>query len=144
MFNKLFLENLEKFKPYEERAGALIEQMNGDKIKKICNTNKYDFKTVSGIKYEVKAEPASLKTNNFFIEHFAYNKPSGLAITKAHFYIITDTKKYYLISVEELKKIVLKSGKICYTRDKLTIGHLIKTSLIIESSFLLGEHIDAI
>jgi hypothetical protein len=144
MFNKLFLENLEKFKPYEERAGVLIEQMNGDKIKKICNNNKYDFKTVSGVKYEVKAEPSSLKTNNFFIEHFAYNKPSGLAITKAHFYIITDTKKYYLISVEELKKIVLKSGKICYTRDKLTIGHLIKTSLIIESSFLLGEHIDVI
>ena len=32
---------------------------------KWCNNYKYDFKTSHNLKYEVKTEPMSLKTNNF-------------------------------------------------------------------------------
>ena len=60
-----FYKNLKKFQQYEEEAAARIEKINKVKVLNYCNDNKYDFLTSDNLKYEVKTEPASLRTNNF-------------------------------------------------------------------------------
>ena len=94
-----FIENLEKFQPYEVEAAQRIEKLNTVKVINFNNDNKYDFMTSDNLKYEVKTEPTSLKTCNFFIEFLGYNKPSGITTTEADYYIISDTINYYLISI---------------------------------------------
>ena len=131
-----FIENLKKFQPYEVEAAQRIEKLNNVKVINFNNDNKYDFVTSDNLKYEVKTEPASLKTNNFFIEFLGYNKPSGISTTEADYYIISDTINYYLISVSSLK-ILLENARIITTKDKLTYGYLIKTQLIKDNSILI-------
>ena len=74
--------------------------------------------------YEVKTDEASLRTNNYFIEFVGYGKSSGIATTEAEYYILTDTKIYYLINVE-LKTICIDKP-ILTTRDGLIVGFKIK------------------
>ena len=137
-----FYNNLKKFHPYEREAAARIERLNKVKVINYCNDNKYDFLTNDNIKYEVKTEPASLKTNNFFIEFKGYGKPSGISTTEANYYIISDTINYYLISVYKLKLLV-ENSRIISTKDKFTFGYLIKKQIIKDNSFILisGYHI---
>ena len=101
-----FFENLERFKPYEIETAKRIIKLNSVEEKKWWNNYKYDFKTSDNLKYEVKAEPMSLKTGNFFIEFYGYGKKTGITTTKANFYIISDTINYYLINVNVLKEII--------------------------------------
>ena len=86
----------------------------------------------------MKTEPSSIKTGNSFIEFFAYGKPSGVSVTKANFYIFSDTVKYYLISVEELKLIVKEFGILKKTKDNLTHGYLVKCNIITDVSIKLN------
>ena len=130
----LFKQNLIKFKPYEIKAGELIEQYKGVEILHYCNDNKYDFLTNDNIKYEVKAEPMSIKTNNYFIEYMGYGKPSGISTTDADYYIITNTINYYLIDINELKELVIKYGIKRNTKDCSTFGLL--SNVIILMMFL--------
>ena len=136
----LFKKNLIKFKPYEIRAGELIEEMKKVKILKFSDNNEYDFKTDDGLKYEVKAEPMSLKTNNYFIEYMGYGKPSGVAVSLAEFYIITNTMNYYIIGLKELKELIKKYGIKRNTKDGLTFGFLLKCSYIHDNACFLGSH----
>jgi hypothetical protein len=98
--------------------------LNNVNILNTCNNNKYDFQTDDNLKYEVKTDEMSIKTNNFFIEFGGYDKPSGIAITEAEFYIINDTSIYYLIDVCLLKQLV-KKARIFKTKDGKTSGHLL-------------------
>ena len=131
-----FYKNLKKFQPYEEEAAKRIEKLNKVKVLNYCNDSKYDFLTGDNIKYEVKTEPASLKTNNFFIEFEGYGKPSGINITEADYYIINDTITYYLIRVSKLK-LLIKNKPIRTTKDKVTFGFLIKTQIIKDNSKII-------
>jgi hypothetical protein len=133
-----FFENLEKFKPYEIEAAKRIIKLNNVEVKKWCNNYKYDFKTSDNLKYEVKTEPMSLKTGNFFIEFYGYGKKTGITITKANFYIISDTINYYLINVNVLKEIIDNNKfPMQKTRDKTTIGYLVSKNIIIENSIII-------
>ena len=131
-----FYNNLKKFQPYEEEAAKRIEKINNVKVLNYCNDNKYDFLTSDNIKYEVKTEPASLKTNNFFIEFEGYGKPSGINTTEANYYIINDTITYYLISVDKLK-LLIEHKPIIQTKDTKTSGRLIKTQIIKDNSIII-------
>ena len=133
-----FYENLKRFQPYEVLASELIKKYKNVEIVKFCDNNKYDFKDSTGVKYEVKTEPSSLKTCNYFVEFFAYGKPSGISTTKAHYYIFSDMTNYYMISIDDLKAIVKEHGIIKKTRDGLTSGHLIRTSIIHDVSITLN------
>ena len=133
-----FHENLKRFQPYEVEASEKIKKLKNVEILKFCDDNRYDFKTSDNIRYEVKTEPMSLKTSNFFIEFFAYGKPSGIKTTKANFYIFCDTVNYYMISVDELKLIVKKHGVLIDTKDKLTRGYLVKCAIINDVSIKLN------
>ena len=135
-YNK-FLINLRKYQPFEIIAGLKICKLNNVNILNTCNNNKYDFQTDDNLKYEVKADAMSLKTNNFFIEFYGYNKPSGIATTEANFYIITDTNIYYLIDVTKLKDIT-KKCKIFKTKDGNTSGHLIGREMLILNSIIIN------
>jgi len=119
-----FLYKLKKYQPFEVVAGLKICKLNNVNILNTCNNNKYDFQTDDNLKYEVKTDEMSIKTNNFFIEFGGYDKPSGIAITEAEFYIINDTSIYYLIDVCLLKQLV-KKARIFKTKDGKTSGHLL-------------------
>ena len=108
---------------------------------KFCENNKYDFKTSDRIKYEVKCEPSSIKTGNYFIEFFAYGKLSGISVTKAHFYIFSEMTNYYLIPIDELKALVKEYGILKKTKDGLTSGFLIKCNIINSASIKLNSDI---
>ena len=131
-----FLIKLKKYQPYEELASEKICLLNSVSVLNTCNTYKYDFETSDGIKYEVKADEMSLRTNNFFIEFIGYGKPSGITTTEAKFYILTDTKIYYLIDVDELKKICIDKP-ILTTADGKTMGHIVKRAVIKENSIII-------
>jgi hypothetical protein len=131
-----FLIKLKKYQPYEETASEKICLLNSVSVLNFNNNYKYDFETSDNIKYEVKADEMALKTGNFFIEFLGYGKSSGIATTEAKFYIISDTKIYYLIDVEALKKIIIDKP-ILTTRDGLTMGHIVKRNIIKENSVLI-------
>ena len=129
---------MERFKPYEIEAAKRIIKLNSVEVKKWCNNYKYDFKTSDNLKYEVKTEPMSLKTGNFFIEFYGYGKETGITTTKANFYIISDTINYYLINVNVLKEIIDNNKfPMQKTRDKTTIGYLVSKNIIIENSIII-------
>ena len=132
MSYETFLLNVKKYHIYEIIASEKICLLNNIALKKFNDDYRYDFKTIDKIKYEVKTDELSLKTNNLFIEFEGYKKPSGIMITKANFYIFCDTINYYLIGIDNLKLIIMniENKKIVCTKDKLTYGYLINKNLI--------------
>ena len=134
----LFNRNVVLFKKYEVEAANRIKAKYNVDVKMWCNDNKFDFQTTDNIKYEVKTEPASLKTCNYFVEFHAYDVPSGISITKANYYIITNTIDYYLIDVNKLKELCEnEKTQIKTTKDKLTSGYLLKKHQIINNSVVI-------
>ena len=136
VYMEKFNENLKRYQPYEVEASELIKKYKNVTILKFCNDNRYDFKTSDKIRYEVKTEPSSIITGNYFIEFFAYGKPSGISVTRAHFYIFSDMTNYYLIPIDELKAIVKEHGKLKKTKDGLTSGFLVRCNIINSASIL--------
>jgi hypothetical protein len=134
---ELFNKNVVLFKKYEIESARRIKAKYNVDVKKWCDNSNYDFKTTDNIKYEVKTEPASLKTFNCFIEYFAYGVPSGISVTTANYYIITDTIDYYLIETKILKELCQKYNNIKKTNDNLTSGYLLKKNIIVENSILI-------
>ena len=67
MAYKEFLENVDKYHIYEIISSEKICLLNYTKLIKFNNDYRYDFKTSDKIKYEVKTDELSLKTNNLFI-----------------------------------------------------------------------------
>jgi hypothetical protein len=127
-YNK-FLSDLEKFKTYEIEAGERIKKLNKVDILNFNDDYKYDFKTSENITYEVKTDVYSLKSPNYFIE-FEYNgKPSGITKSESDYYIINDTKIYYLITTKDLKNIC-KKCKPCTSKLCKTSGYLVPKDLL--------------
>ena len=127
-----FLKNVFKYHIYEIISSEKNCLLNDTKVVKFNNDYRYDFKTLDKIKYEVKTDELSLKTNNLFIEFESYKKPSGISASKAHYYIFSDTIDYYLIETQKLKTILsnIENKKIVSTKDKLTFGYLVRKEVI--------------
>lgn len=130
-------KNVKPYLKYEQEAAKRIEKIFNVKIKNFNDDNKYDFITTDNIKYEVKTDVLSKKTNNFFIEFSGYGKNSGITVTEANFYIITDTEKYYLININVLKNICNECEEIRQIKTSSTYGYIIKTNIIITQSQLI-------
>jgi hypothetical protein len=130
-------KNVKPFLKYEKEAAKRIEKLFNVKIKKFNENNKYDFITTDNIKYEVKTDVLSKKTNNFFIEFSGYGKNSGITVSEANFYIITDTENYYLININILKNICNECEEIRQIKISSTYGYIIKTNIIIAQSQLI-------
>ena len=145
-FNKkyyeYFLENKAKFDIYERIALDKVIKYYNDEytLVHMCDNYKYDFKLSNNKTYEIKAEPYALKSHNFYIEHFDNfnNKLSGIATTESNYYIITDTRNYYIIKTRKLKKICesnLYSSII--NKNRTATGFIIPVSVIIEKSVVI-------
>ena len=79
----------------------------------------------------------SNKTNNYFIEFSAYNnKPSGISISKANFYILSNTTTYYLIDIDILKTICL-GRRVVNLKDGSSSGFIIPCFEIIKHSIII-------
>ena len=78
---------------YEQEAQRIICARNGVSVIATQTNENYktynqDFTSSDGNKFEVKADIASLKTGNVFIEFKQGEKLSGISITTADFHII--------------------------------------------------------
>lgn len=108
-----FLKNVEVGEQYESIA-----------IKLLCNKYKltllrrnqdkyYDFELSNNLKYECKHHKNYFKYPYIFIEYARINKnggmyQTGLSITDADYYILTDGATYYLIKTDLLKNLCFK------------------------------------
>ena len=126
----MFYDKLKEFQPYEVIASEKVEKLFDVKIISFNNDCRYDFIDNNGHKYEVKTEPTSKRTGNYFIEYQGYGKPSGISTTEAKYYIFSDTINYYIIKTKKLKLLVAQHGRVCKTKDNLTYGHLVRTDII--------------
>ena len=133
---ELFYKLLQENKIYEERAGEKICKLNNTTILRYNNDYKYDFITSDNIMYEIKADHKAIKTGNFFIEYIGNSKPSGIAVSIANYYILTDTKYYFMLQTDVLK--LLCRGKYsAKTPDNSSIGFLVSRYDIIKNSVII-------
>jgi len=109
-YYKNFVKKRNENEPYEIEAIKIICDRNETELKERCNTYEYDFITKDNISYEVKADHASKKYGNLFIEFKNINGCSGINTTKAEHHIITDgTDNYYMIKTLKLKEYIKKT-----------------------------------
>ena len=140
---KQFQKDLSIGQKYEVIAQDRIIKYyeNNLKVSETCNDFRYDFKLSNNFTYEVKYERSSLKTNNIFLEYIAFQKPSGIDMTQADFYIlvlpINDTdNQFLLIDVDTLKQLIIDKQ---YTRehiDKYKSGYIFSKETIIKNGIL--------
>jgi len=96
----------------------------------------YDFETEDNIKYEVKLDIASARTNNAFIEFIdGRGLPSGITTTTADKHIIISNDIYYLIDTSILKNIIKKCN-IATTKDG-TKGYILPVQILKNNSSIL-------
>ncbi len=115
-----FKECLQLGQEYELLALDKIKKLNIVDVKQIQNKDNFkimhhDFQTTDDIKYEVKADFASEVSGNFFCELAIMDKPSGILISDADFYIVVSCGIFHLINIEVLKKLTLVA-RIARTR----------------------------
>ena len=63
----MFYDKLKEFQPYEVIASEKVKKLFDVKIISFNNDYRYDFIDSNGHKYEVKTEPTSKRTGNYFI-----------------------------------------------------------------------------
>ena len=131
---------LDKYQKYEVEASERIKKLFNVDTVSFNNTYEYDFITSDNLKYEVKADERSLDTGNFFIEFKCKSQPRGIMTSISDYYIISDTKNYYLISTSKLKDIFNKAFHELRNTRKVkqlpdgTTGLLIEKHIIIKAS----------
>jgi hypothetical protein len=138
-----FKKDLSIGQKYEVIAQDRIIEYYENKLKVIetCDNYKYDFRLSNDFTYEVKFERSSLKTNNIFLEYIAFQKPSGIDMTQADYYIfvlpVNETdNQFVLIDVDTLKQLIIDKQ---YTRehtDKYKSGYIFSKFIIIHKGIL--------
>ena len=129
-----FLKDLNNNMMYEHIAADKICVKNHVTVLETCNDYKYDFKTDDNTTFEVKTDKASLITNNYFIQFLGRNeKPSGISISEADYYIITNTIDYYMNKTSKLKKLCANQP-VKTLKDKSSSGFILSCALVIKNS----------
>lgn len=134
-----FLKQLEIGKEQEQEAINRITRNYHVQLVEQLNNSDYDFKTSDGKTYEVKFDQKSTITNNFFIEYHGFAKKTGIDITRAKYYIITDGTNYYKLRTRHIKTLIKNNKYFSYTMNDIskTKGWLIPKKDIIELSTIL-------
>ena len=115
-----FKECLALGQEYELLALEKIKKLNMVDVKQTQTKENFkimfhDFETMDDLKYEVKADFASEVSGNFFCEFAIMDKPSGLLISDADYYIIVSCGIFHLIHIDKLKELTLVA-RIARTR----------------------------
>ena len=154
-----FKENYTENKPEEERTiQKALEHFNKFAIKPFsivqqqdCQNHRemlHDAKLSNGettIKIEAKTDHVSRHSGNFFIEYIQYGKASGIAITDADYYVISDTINYWMVDVGDLNELIADTReanklKIRWNRNKdgmVTTGYVLKKTDVLEFATVL-------
>ena len=142
--NTQFKKDLIIGQKYEVIAQDRIIEYYGNNLKVIetCNDYRYDFKLSNEFTYEVKFERSSLKTNNIFIEFVAFQKPSGIDMTIADYYIIilpiNDTvNEFVLIDVDTIKQLILDKQFTRVHIDNYKSGYIFNKFIIKHKGIIL-------
>ena len=125
-------EGAETHQPYQ-----ITETQDANNYK----TMQYEIMLSNGeteIPIEVKADNKSRQTGDFFLKFQQYGKASGIATTRAKYYIFTDTVNYYMVSVFNLMQLLraFKSEGMLQKRQTVnhkgwtTKGYIIKKELL--------------
>ena len=134
--NNFYKKYVKPYEKYEVEASERIKKQFNVNIVNFNNNSDFDFIDEKEVKYEVKYDGYSNVSNNFFIEFLGYGKATGINITQAKYYIITDGNIYSLILTKKLKKLV-KNCPIKFTKDGSTAGYIIDKNIIISNSTLI-------
>jgi hypothetical protein len=118
----------------------LIGYYNGKyHVVETCDNASFDFQLSNGKYYEVKYDNKASTTGNIFIENVQFNKPSGIDITKADYYIIVlnstnyfNIEKYLFLKIttRKLRKLIKKELYDKYYVDRNKSGYLFNANLI--------------
>ena len=82
----------------------------------ICDTKEYDFKVISRNEtYEVKNDLMAEKTGNIAIEYNCRGKDSGIATTKANYWIYKFAGLFFLLKTEKIREELFKKNN--YSRE---------------------------
>lgn len=112
-----FVKDLANAKDTEKYVAKRLCELHGYQIIEKENTNKYDyaFLTKSGkkITVEIKEDLSCNKYHNVAVEFECRGKPSGIAVTKADYYLYVihtpeGVIRYVWHPVEKLKKMIDK------------------------------------
>ena len=132
-----FTKQLRDGQIYEKIAAEKICIKNSVTVKTFCRNYKYDFITIDNVKYEVKHDKVSALTGNFFIEFMSDDKPSGISISEAEYYIIISGNNYYLIKTSNIRELIDNEEYIRIVNVNITTktkGFLFKTDTLIKYS----------
>lgn len=79
---------------------------------------------------EMKNDKMSALTGNFFAEVYCRKKASGLATTKADYYVVTthNPKQFWRFPVDKLRKLAETCKIVSGGDDSAAVGHLIPVS----------------
>ena len=131
-----FWKDLEFGKIYEQKAHALYNAPITVAPYKLFTP--YDFITGNGLRVEVKADRLWQKTSNVFIEIESRQKPSGIAVSTARYWVffleVAKRKDQIFIGIplDLLKKFVvgypLKRGGDNYT----SVGHVVPAKDLVD------------
>ncbi len=102
-----FHQDLADGKAAEDEVAARLQRhfkLSDDDIVR-SGTKEFDLKIKSfDTTFEVKNDLMAERTGNVAIEYECRGKPSGLAVTRAEFWVYKFSGRYWLASVEDLKK----------------------------------------
>lgn len=110
-----FREDLPIAEKTEDEVCALLEKTFGMTLVERCHDNKYDIKmnTQSGkpVTFEVKEDFTHARTGNIGLEFESWNRPAGISVCQADYYIYkvhnSDNSIYtIIIKTETLKKMI--------------------------------------
>jgi len=114
----MFKEDLKFGHVYERRALDFFKFENFE----FNDTGAYDILLDKRVKIEVKADRLAYATGNLAVEYECRDKPSGISISEAHYYIFFVIHRnaeddVYIIPTEHLKRMV-QGCKIAYGGDR--------------------------
>ena len=154
-FVKLYTENkpeeemaiqkaLKHFNKFAIKPFSIVQQQDGQNHKEML----HDATLSNGettIKIEAKTDHVSRYSGNFFIEYIQYGKASGIAITDADYYVISDTINYWMVDVGDLNELIADTReanklKIRWNRNKdgmVTTGYVLKKTDVLEFATVL-------
>jgi hypothetical protein len=132
---------------YETIALKQILNFYHDKYKLVATNddNRYDFLLSNNKSYEVKGLIKVYKYELIFVEDTAFDKPSGISVSQANFYIfvlINDAivKQTIVISTVKLKRLINEKKYIKYYVDPLKSGYLFDLNYLISESLTIFEY----
>ena len=106
-FNNVFKKKLKEAHIYEKQAAIITSEYFNDYDISFNFDNKYDFVLNNKqLKFEVKYDDMSNKTNNYFIEYESFYKLSGISVSISDYYILTNSNNYYMIETKKLKQLI--------------------------------------